>query len=85
MFKDFRSKSRYRMPVTPLSGAEFARFKAEPGHPGEVAVKAWGEAGSDPSRHRMMQDEVRRAMPLVAYFLDVGAYGHPETQSRTEF
>lgn len=84
MFRDFRAKSRYRMPVTPMSGAEFSRLRASGAPAAECAVKAWRDAGNNAEWHRLMQDEVRRAMPLVAYFLDVEAYGHPQFQSRTE-
>lgn len=38
--------------------------------PLEAAHRAWTDAGANPDWHRHMQDEVRRAMPVLARALD---------------
>lgn len=88
MFKDFQSKSRFRMPVTPLDPEVLRVLQSRATGSGmshaDAAVEAWRDPGSNHEWHGLMQDEFRRAMPVVAHFLDVAAYGLPDNRPRRE-
>lgn len=88
MFDGFRPKSRYRMPVTPMDPDALLHVQNKANAAGRAdagaAVTAWKEPGDNPEWHYLMQDEFRRAMPVVAHFLDVAAYGIPDNRPRRE-
>lgn len=57
-----------RTPTTPRGRAAYDHLP-----PLEAIVKAWTEPGPSPYWHRTAQDQVRRAMPVLARALDRAA------------
>jgi hypothetical protein len=57
-----------RAVATPVTEAGLRQFDNLP--PGMAVAHAWTDAGNQPHYHRMMQDNVRAEMPLLARALD---------------
>lgn len=57
-----------RTPTTPRGRAAYDHLP-----PFDAIVKAWTEPGPSPYWHREAQDQVRRAMPVLARALDRAA------------
>lgn len=54
-----------RTPSTPSGRSAYDHLP-----PLEAIIRAWTETGPHPDWHRRAQDEVRRAMPVLAHALD---------------
>lgn len=72
------------MPVTPMNQQTLRDAQRIYRDDADMAVHAWKTPGDNPEWHRLMQDEMRRAMPVVTFFLDVAAYGYPVNRARLE-
>lgn len=53
---------------TPVTEAGLRQYDSLP--PAMAVAHAWSDAGNQPHYHRMMQDNVRAEMPLLARALD---------------
>ena len=54
--------------VTPVTKTGLSQYDGLPS--GVAVLMAWSEPGSNPEYHRLMQNEVRRQMPVLARALD---------------
>lgn len=56
------------MTTTPVTSAGLRKYDALPAE--EAVRKAWNDPGRNAYHHRMVQEEIRRSMPLLARALD---------------
>ena len=61
-------RKRKEVPPTPVTKEGLAKF--DDLSPGEAVLMAWSEPGDNPHYHRMIQDDVRAQMPVLARALD---------------